>query len=195
MKGPCADRPKGVVVEEIALGIRFCLSYLFLLAGVSKVSRRSQFSSVVKEYQIGGLRFARFVTVTIPFLELSIGMMLLLGVFEWLAGLAAAVLLVAFAGVAFINLMRGRRVVCGCLGSPSSRISGFMVTRNLLLAVASAELLVRLDPRAFIQPDGPPAGAIAQAAMYSAALVLGVLTASEVVRVWRLSRSLLGHLA
>lgn len=180
-------------MEEVALGIRFCFAYLFLLAGASKVFRRSEFLGVVVEYHIGGPRLARLVTVAIPSLELSIGMMLLLGVFEWLACLAAAALLVAFAGVSFINLMRGRRVVCGCLGSPSSRISGFMVTRNLLLAVASVELLVRLDPAAFMQPDGPPASAVARAAMYSAAVVLGVLTTAEVIRAWRLFRSLLDH--
>jgi hypothetical protein len=61
------------------------------------------------------------------------------------AGVAGA-LLVGFAGAVSINLVRGRRIDCGCATAPSPRTIGWgLVVRDLVLA-GMATVVVISDP-------------------------------------------------
>jgi hypothetical protein len=72
------------------------------------------------------------------------GLALASGVLVRPAAAATSVLAVAFAGAVVINLVRGRRIDCGCFGGARDRpISWWVAGRASLLAAVSAALAAR----------------------------------------------------
>jgi hypothetical protein len=86
------------------------------------------------------------------------------------AFIGGAALLLAYAGVMTINLMRGRRFIdCGC-GGATQPLSIGLVLRNVVLAVAAITALVPAPTR--------PLGWLDVVSMGAGVLVLGTLYAA-----------------
>ncbi|MEU2516101.1 MauE/DoxX family redox-associated membrane protein [Streptomyces syringium] len=124
----------------VILAVTTCLSagVLFVLAGWSKTA----WPPAVLVKWLESLRIVprwavRPVAVALPVVECAVGWAVLTGASGPAAEAAAAVLLVGFAAVAGVILVRGGVVDCGCLGPFSRRLLSWRtVTRNLLLATA-----------------------------------------------------------
>ena len=88
----------------------------------------------------------------VPRVELIIGIALIAGVATRAFSLVAAALLLAFSAAVVVNLLRGRDINCGCVGSLSSaRISWTLVARDLALA-GIALAVVAHPPSALMVP-------------------------------------------
>lgn len=117
--------------------IRFATGFLFIVAGVSKLSDRHGLETAIRNYRVLTPSLVRPVARFLPWAELFAGAALLLGIFLGVAVLLAAGALMAFSVAIAINLGRGRKVSCGCFGpGASEQISFFMLVRNLALAVS-----------------------------------------------------------
>jgi hypothetical protein len=128
-----------VQVEAVALGFRFALGGLFVLAGAAKLASLETFENSVRDYRILPGRLVRPVSRVLPPTEVSAGALMGLGVAVVAVGVLMTVLLAIFAMAVAINLVRGRSIDCGCLGGLGSKqITWGMVARNLLLAAAAA---------------------------------------------------------
>jgi hypothetical protein len=111
---------------------------LFASAGLHKLRDLSRFAVLFAAYRIFPEWTARFAARLVPFVELGAAVALL-----WppegrrAAAVAAAALLVGYAGGIGVNIARGRRDLdCGCvMGQGRRPIAAWMVYRNLGLAL------------------------------------------------------------
>jgi hypothetical protein len=84
----------------------------------------------------------------LPFVELTLGSMLLLGLFTGFAATFAALLFLTFSLAISINLARGRSFDCHCFGSVQhDEIGPGALIRSLVLAFAA--LAIAVEPSAF----------------------------------------------
>jgi uncharacterized membrane protein YphA (DoxX/SURF4 family) len=128
--------------EMIRYSLQLSVGTVFLTASVFKLADIRAFRSAVAGY---GIRPPGLVAVLAPalaFLECIVALALIAGYFVSFAGSVALITLAAFTtGISF-NLIRGRRIPCGCFGSRSDAISPRALTRIALLALPTIALLV-----------------------------------------------------
>jgi uncharacterized membrane protein YphA (DoxX/SURF4 family) len=152
-------------VEAVALGGRFALGWFFVLAGVTKLADLGAFENAVRNYQILPPRLVRPVARLLPATEIAAGALMGAGVAVEQVGILLALLLLTFAIAISVNLVRGRRIDCGCfIGLGSKRISWSAVARNVLLA-SVAVTVAAVSPRALALPvfgSSPPETTLSQ---------------------------------
>jgi hypothetical protein len=152
----------------IATIIRFALGWLFLAASAHKLRDMTDFRSVLATYRILPERLVVVAAWLVVVAEICIGVGML-----WqfsVAYIGGAGLLLAYAGVMAINLMRGRRFIdCGC-GGATQPLSIGLVLRNVVLAIAAVVALVPAPAR--------PLGWLDIVSMVAGVLVLGALYAA-----------------
>jgi uncharacterized membrane protein YphA (DoxX/SURF4 family) len=120
-----------IVVASIVLGA------VFVVSGVTKIAAPSQWRA-----QSAALGVPGVLATVLPFLELTVGALLVAQLARSLAATVAAVLLVAFTILLVIRLSQGRRPPCACFGALTTKPIGWgNVVRNavfLALAVVVA---------------------------------------------------------
>lgn len=105
-----------VVRPWIGLAVRFGLAAVWLLAGASKIGDLAASGRAVHAYQIFPYDVSVVVGAALPFLELALGVLVLLGLATRLtAGVSVALLLVFIAGIVSA-WTRGLSIDCGCFG-------------------------------------------------------------------------------
>jgi uncharacterized membrane protein YphA (DoxX/SURF4 family) len=132
--------------DLVALGIRLVVAVIFIYASVDKILHPAAFAKVVYNYRIlpGGLINA--TAIVLPWLELFLGLLLLIGIWQPGAVLTANALLVAFFAALVFNALRGLDVECGCFSSTPGQSPGPMawyLVRDSLFLLMGAFLLWR----------------------------------------------------
>jgi hypothetical protein len=98
--------------------------------------------TIVRDYKILPPSWARPFGLALPWLELALGILLILGVVIQVVAAASVLMLASFAVAVGMNLLRGRKnLSCGCSGTRNSKaISGWTVVRDIILIVLALVL-------------------------------------------------------
>lgn len=136
---------------------RILLGLVFVYASVDKILHPEAFAKQIYAYQLLPETWISAVAISLPWLEMILGSLLIFGV--WLHGAVALtnLLLLSFFTALLINIFRGIDVDCGCF-STTSATPGAMWTyllRDLFFLALSLFLLLRV----IISPNGRPATA------------------------------------
>ncbi|MGN9778705.1 MauE/DoxX family redox-associated membrane protein [Micromonospora sp. H33] len=108
----------------IGTAARLGLAAVWLVAGGSKIGDLAASGRAVNAYQIFPYDVATVIGAALPFVELALGVLLLLGLATRLAaGVSAALLVVFIAGIASA-WSRGLAIDCGCFGSGGQLAEG-----------------------------------------------------------------------
>lgn len=114
----------------ISTAARFGLAIAFLRAGSTKVGDLAESARAVNAYQLMSFDVAKVVGAAQPFLEIALGLLLLVGVATRLiAGIGAVLLLLFIAGIASA-WARGLQIDCGCF-SKGGQLTGGHTARYL----------------------------------------------------------------
>jgi uncharacterized membrane protein YphA (DoxX/SURF4 family) len=160
---------------RLHLVLRVLLGLVFVYASLDKIANPSGFARIVYQWQILAPVPANVVAVTLPWIELVAGLLLLAGVWRRDAALVLAVLLVVFLGAATSVLARGIDVEnCGCTSVTEAAagswppawtrgVGWFLITRNVVL-LGAALVLGLVEPRRQSGADAAAGGAAAGAA-------------------------------
>lgn len=120
----------------VTLVCRFLLGALFLVGASAKLPDIKMYSvNVVYEYGILPIQpvdIAAAFGYVLPFLELSVGLAVLLGILTRLASLGGALLGLSFALGEGIVLLQGRSIDCGCFGG----LIDTMMSATIYLSIA-----------------------------------------------------------
>ncbi len=125
-------------VGMLSVGVELLVGTFLLVAGIVKArAGESAVVAAVGRYDIGSGAFQRVFARLLPWIEIGLGVGLILALFGGLAALGAGALLAGFALAMARSLVSGRRHPCGC-GSDRGLplISWALVLRNGLLVVA-----------------------------------------------------------
>ncbi len=154
------------------LVLRLALGALLLAAGVAKLTDRAGTRQAVAEYEVLPPAAANAFAALLPWVETSLGVLLLLGLATSAAAALAVPLFLSFAAAISVNLARGRSFDCHCFGSlQNDEIGPAALARALVLALAAfavaagASSFGALDALVFGSNGLPPAGEIAPAVL------------------------------
>ena len=116
---------------------------ILLTAGIAKL--RLGHADVVRSvagYGVLPLPIARVWARMLPPVEVTLGIILILGFFTTIAASAAAALMVVITAAVAQALMRGRVIPCGCFGRATKLLTWRIVARNGVVIAALAGLAV-----------------------------------------------------
>ncbi|MEH1013462.1 MauE/DoxX family redox-associated membrane protein [Micromonospora sp. CPCC 206060] len=146
----------------LGVAARLGLATVWLVAGGTKVGDLAASGRAVNAYQILPYDAATVVGAALPFVEIALGVLLLLGLATRLAaGFSAALLVVFVAGIASA-WSRGLSIDCGCFGSGGQLAAGQSpnygpeILRDLGFLALAGFLLIW--PRTPLSVDGVLAG-------------------------------------
>lgn len=123
--------------------LRLVLGGLLVLAGVTKLADRPGFRQAVAEYELLPERLVRPFAAVLPWLEVTLGALLLLGLGTTAAAALAVPLLLSFALAIGINLARGRNFDCHCFGAVhADPIGSAALLRSLALVLVALVVAV-----------------------------------------------------
>jgi len=135
---------------RVQLALRLLLGAFFVYASLDKIASPAAFAKAVYLWQVSGPVPSNLVAVTLPWIELVAGLLLVLGVWRREAALVVALLLAVFVVAAASVVARGIDVEnCGCFSLAKSvgpqawppawmkGVGWFLITRNLLLIAAA----------------------------------------------------------
>lgn len=131
-------------IRAVALVLRIALGAILVYSAWSKLKDSwALFAMAVDSYQVLPLWGVRLVARTLPWVELLIGVLLIVGRWMRVATVACSILLLVFFGLMVRAHLKGMEINCGCFG-PGEAISwrtllrdGAMVAGSLLLTAAT----------------------------------------------------------
>jgi uncharacterized membrane protein YphA (DoxX/SURF4 family) len=152
-------RARGTGVWQwISTAARLGLAAVFLVAGGTKVGDLAGSGRAVNAYQLLSFDVAKVVGAVQPFLEIALGLLLLVGLAVRFSAAIGALLLVIFIAAIASAWAHGLRIDCGCfskggaLGAGQVPTYGLEILRDLGFLILAGILLVK--PRTRFSLDG-----------------------------------------
>jgi putative oxidoreductase len=126
----------------LALPARFYLGWVFIIACLHKIAQPGSFAMDIATYDILPLGLINIMALSLPWIELAVGIMIVLGLRTRAAALVIAGMMVMFTVAILMALAKGLDMSCGCFASQAAQdddpISYLTVLRDsawLLLAL------------------------------------------------------------
>jgi uncharacterized membrane protein YphA (DoxX/SURF4 family) len=104
------------VTEWISTAVRLALAVVWAWAGLAKISDPAEAAQAVRAYRILPEGLVKPVGYGLPFLELALAVLLLVGLGVRIAAVISAVLLLTFIAGISSAWARGISIDCGCFG-------------------------------------------------------------------------------
>jgi uncharacterized membrane protein YphA (DoxX/SURF4 family) len=178
--------------------VRLGLGATWIAAGAAKLASKESVRDSVARFGLVPDRAAHAVAIVLPWIELSLGALLIVG--QWTKPLANASisLLFVFSGAILVNLLRGNRIACHCFGQFGGKpISWGALARNLVLLAAAS--LVSVRHSGYLAADGwwhgspsaadPPVLDFVPVVLIAVGIVLLSILA---ISAWRAARTIMG---
>lgn len=128
-------------------------AFLLLWAGIAKVSDRQEAILAVGAYDVLPLGMVEAVATLLPWAEIAMGVLLILGLFTRFAGASTAALAALFIAAMGQAKARGLAIDCGCFGGggPGQGVSWWDIARDVPVLLAG--LYLAACPRGPLQLD------------------------------------------
>ena len=156
---PSGSRCRSLLTKPPIFWLRLALGLIFILASVDKIIHPKAFAEIVHNYQVLPDQLVNLTAIILPWVEVFLGLLLILGI--WLPGsvLVSNILLLIFFGTLVFNTARGINVHCGCFStsaSPGTPSPAWYIIRDsvFLLLGGSLPLLHPAEEEARPLPDG-----------------------------------------
>lgn len=145
------------MLDLIGLLVRLGLAAVWLVSGTIKASDLNQTYIAVQAYDLLPGSVSSVAAGALPFLELALGVLVLVGLGTRIAAGVSVVVLVAFIGAVAQSWARGLSIDCGCFGGGGQVAPGQTqypqeIARDVGFLVLAGWLLVR--PRTLASLDG-----------------------------------------
>ncbi len=137
-----------LVLDVLGLLARLVLGGALLLAGGLKIGNPSGSARAVQAYDVLPFEMARVVGYGLPYVEVILGLLLVLGLFTRASAVLGGLLMVVFVVGIAQAWARGLTIDCGCFGGGGQVAAdqteyGTEILRDLGLALCGAYLVVR----------------------------------------------------
>jgi len=141
-----------LIRDVIGLLARLGLAAVWLISGIIKAVDPRTTVVAVRAYQIFPESLVGIIAGILPFLEIALGVLLVIGLATRLTAVLSAVVLVAFIAGVISAAARGLSIDCGCFGGGGDVAAGQTAyTEEILLDLGFLTLAVYL----ILRPDTP----------------------------------------
>jgi len=147
------------VVGAAVLVVRVVLGAIFVVAGASKVGHAAEFAQQIAAFRLLPQPVIAPMALVLPFLEIMLGVYLIVGLFTRAAAWVAAALLLMFDGAIASAVVRGMTLNCGCFGTHDTTVTTWTeVARDAVFVLLAVFVALRppgmlaLDRRIGIEP-------------------------------------------
>ncbi len=124
--------------------VRVALGAVFVYAGAEKIIHPATFAGDVANYRLLPREAVNLVAITLPWIEVVAGLLLVAGAWVRPSALIVTVLMCVFLIAIGQAVARGLNINCGCFGSSAARKVGFVALgEDLLMFAAAAWLLFK----------------------------------------------------
>jgi uncharacterized membrane protein YphA (DoxX/SURF4 family) len=122
-----------VWIRIVSLVARVSLAVVWLVSGALKVADPAQTIIAVRAYQLLPEELVRPVANALPFFEIALGLLLLIGLGVRATAVVSATLLLVLVGVIISVWARGLSIDCGCFGGGGAAdVDGWDYTKEIL---------------------------------------------------------------
>ena len=130
------------IISRLALGI------IFLIACSDKLIHPRWFVEILENYKLLPKGLLPFFAITLPWVELMVGILLLLGVFVEATAIISTGLLLVFFSAILITIIRGMVIECGCFGilEGEDALGWHTLFRDMFFLIFSIQLMFRYKP-------------------------------------------------
>ena len=126
---------------------RIILGDVFLLAGATKIPNPGGLAAAIRSYELGLPEwFVSLSAHALPYLELLLGLYLLVGLFTRVSAWATNVLTLLFLLALLQGALRGLEIDCGCFGSSAGETSNLWLATARDLGLLALGLHIALAP-------------------------------------------------
>lgn len=130
----------------LVLFARLCVAGVFLASSIGKLMDRPGTEASMSRYPFLPSGAGKLIANVFPFIELAVGVFLLLGLFTRLASVAAVLLFVLFTGLILYDLTHSQNTSCHCFGRLSDeKLTPVAVVRNVVLMLLSLLVFAGFD--------------------------------------------------
>ena len=105
-----------VLQPWLTLLSRLILGVVLLVAGGLKIGNLPKFAMAVRAYELLPVSLANFLGYTLPWIEIGLGLLLIVGVTVKISGALGALTMLAFIIAIAQAWARGLSIDCGCFG-------------------------------------------------------------------------------
>jgi uncharacterized membrane protein YphA (DoxX/SURF4 family) len=135
----------------IQLIARLILGGTFFYASLDKIAFPREFAKIVIKYHILPEKIAAYFAFLLPWIELFLGIFLIIGLLIRESAFVLSFLLLSFMIAITIKTLDGTIENCGCLSTaPDARTSlGILLGRDLLLLIVSILLVINGKKKPF----------------------------------------------
>lgn len=134
------DRGEGMKIlsnKYLIFAFRFLVGFIFIIAAIPKIADPSSFAKSIQAYQLIPTILINITALVIPWVELLIGIFLIVGVLLRGSAILSAGLFAAFSIIIAVSLIRGLTIDCGCFGPNSSPLSWMRFWEDIGLLLVS----------------------------------------------------------
>lgn len=131
------------MVFSLLLYLARATGIVYIFAGVGKLFARNNFLTTVQALPFLPIASASITAKILPWLEMLLGILLLIGAFTKHTAWISLILLLTFSLIATIAVIKGMHISCSCFGAASNEtLSLKTVARNSLLALLTLPLIL-----------------------------------------------------
>jgi uncharacterized membrane protein YphA (DoxX/SURF4 family) len=127
--------------KYLLLVLRFTISFIFIYAGIEKIANPETFAISISNYRLFPISIINFFAITLPWIELVSGILLLFGIAVKENSSIIFSFLLVFTIAIIISLFRGLSIDCGCFGK-GTQIGLMKLGENTLMIIGSFLLIV-----------------------------------------------------
>jgi uncharacterized membrane protein YphA (DoxX/SURF4 family) len=131
----------------LVLGIRLILGVVFIYAAIDKIANPAAFAQNIYNYRMLPESFINFMALTLPWLEIICGVLIVLGVFIRGSALLIGFMLLIFIVAISFALVRGLDISCGCFSQAGGHgMAVDLLIRDILMFVGALIVMVYAGP-------------------------------------------------
>jgi len=135
--------------------VQIALGAVFVASAIPKLVDPPAFAHMIYNYRLLPGTLVNALALVMPWVELLVGVLLVLGAWRREAALVAALLLVVFLGAIGWNLLRGHAIDCGCFDvrsagkTPGELLADmkWVMLRDVGLLLLAGQVLLATSPR------------------------------------------------
>lgn len=133
--------------KYLLFAFRLVLAGVFIWAGLLKIFDPLGFSQSIQNYRVFPHALSFFIGLVLPWIEVTSGVFLLLGLFRRASSLILSFLLATFLVLIVVTIIRGIDVDCGCFGSLSRQVDYKLILTDSILLLLSLNVFFHVKSR------------------------------------------------